>query len=139
MRKGTKQTQTPADRKADLRLQREYGISFLEYDVVLAFQHGVCAICGKAPTMNRLHVDHCHTGGLIRGLLCMRCNRAIAKFEDKADLMLAGAAYIQDPPFTKALGKKYYTAPGGVGTKKRNKLLRIRRAMIWKKKLGEND
>jgi recombination endonuclease VII len=48
-----------------------------EYDAMLAAQGGVCAICGNAPKTRRLHVDHDHRTGAVRGLLCYRCNRAL--------------------------------------------------------------
>ena len=48
-----------------------------EYDRLLARQGGVCLICGRPPQTRRLHVDHDHKTGRIRGLLCMPCNRYV--------------------------------------------------------------
>ena len=44
---------------------------------MLAEQGGGCAICGAPPKTRRLHVDHDHKTGEIRGLLCYRCNKAL--------------------------------------------------------------
>jgi Recombination endonuclease VII len=44
------------------------------YDRLLAEQGGVCAICGATPKTRRLHIDHDHKTGRVRGLLCHRCN-----------------------------------------------------------------
>jgi hypothetical protein len=115
----------PKRQAADKRLQREYGISLTEYEQVLKYQNGVCAICSKAPLPGRprLSVDHCHTTGQLRGLLCHSCNRAIAVFKDDADRMQKGADYIRRPPLFAVLGF-LITAPGRVGTKKRAALLK---------------
>ena len=47
------------------------------YDRLIAAQRGVCAICGAPPKTRRLHIDHDHRTGKVRGLLCQRCNRAL--------------------------------------------------------------
>jgi hypothetical protein len=44
------------------------------YDRLLGEQGGVCAICGNPPKTRRLHIDHDHKTGKVRGLLCHRCN-----------------------------------------------------------------
>ena len=111
------------DRAADLRLRREYGITLLEYNEVLTYQGGRCAICRRLPDKTRLSVDHCHRTGLLRGLLCWKCNNAISHFEDSAEKLQKAAIYIMRPPITQILGVRI-TAPGSVGTKKRAKLLK---------------
>lgn len=51
------------------------GISDVEYAHRLASQDGHCALCASRPQTRRLHVDHDHRTGRVRGLLCHRCNR----------------------------------------------------------------
>lgn len=116
------------DRAADLRLQREYGITLAQYGKVLKFQGGVCAICNRLPGRTRLSVDHCHVSGLLRGLLCSACNRAIAHFKDDAERLERAAHYLIVPPFHSVFGI-LITAPGRVGTKKRAKLLKQLKSM----------
>jgi hypothetical protein len=41
-------------------------------------------------------VDHNHSSGKVRGLLCNRCNRAIGMFEDSPELLLSAISYLQD-------------------------------------------
>ncbi len=53
------------------------GITDEGYAAMLAEQGGGCAICGSTPKTRRLHVDHDHASGRVRGLLCHRCNRAL--------------------------------------------------------------
>lgn len=58
--------------------RRRYGITQKDYDSLLKNQKGVCAICkGTNKSGRGLGVDHCHTTGKIRGLLCDNCNRGI--------------------------------------------------------------
>lgn len=61
-------------------LKRKYGISLQDYNMRLADQGGVCAVCGLTSTNGtRLHVDHNHTTGKVRGLLCSPCNLLVVK------------------------------------------------------------
>lgn len=88
------------------RLKRDYGISSEDYARMLVAQSGKCAICGTTQsavrkTSGRVHelcVDHCHTTGKVRGLLCVNCNVAIGKLKDDPGLMLKAAEYVQNPP-----------------------------------------
>ncbi len=56
---------------------KQLGVSDDEYARLLEAQGGGCAICGAKPKTRRLHVDHDHKTGKVRGLLCHRCNRAL--------------------------------------------------------------
>ena len=84
-----------ADRKSHLK--RKYGLTPEEYDEMLRTQHGVCAICCEKPGDLPLHVDHDHTTGKVRGLLCIRCNNALGLFQESHALFQAAAHYL-DPP-----------------------------------------
>lgn len=75
-------------------LQSHYGMSLAEYEALLTEQSGVCAICGSLPDDINLHVDHNHTTGAVRGLLCMRCNIALGNFKDDLDTLLSAALYL---------------------------------------------
>jgi hypothetical protein len=69
-----------------------YGITPDEYRAMHAAQDGRCAICGDA---GDLAVDHCHTGGQVRGLLCALCNRALGLMRDDTDLLASAISYLQ--------------------------------------------
>jgi hypothetical protein len=67
-------------------LQRRYGITQEDFETMLAAQGGGCQICGKRPGLTKagrtyIHVDHCHTTGKVRGLLCPRCNTLVGYVE----------------------------------------------------------
>jgi Recombination endonuclease VII len=52
-----------------------------EYGRLVAEANGeFCAICGNGPKTRRLHIDHDHKTGRIRGLLCFRCNRNLPTY-----------------------------------------------------------
>lgn len=122
--------QQKKDRAKDLRLRREYNITLEEYNKVLAYQNGCCYICrkthGKKGQLLVLSVDHNHTTGLVRGLLCWPCNKAIAVFRDNAGSMARAAQYIDNPPFMVVLGERF-CVPGKVGTKIRAKKIKALR------------
>lgn len=80
------------------------GMTIEAFDTLLAGQGGVCAICGKAEQdtdntgtekVRMMSVDHDHTTGEVRGILCNRHNRALGMFDDSIDLLLAAAAYLE--------------------------------------------
>ena len=73
---------------------RKYGLSVEQYDRILEAQGGVCAICLKAPKKQRLNVDHDHKTGVVRGLLCFRCNYGIGWFQDDAQRLGRMASYL---------------------------------------------
>jgi recombination endonuclease VII len=78
----------------------KYRISASEYDDLLANQGGRCAICGNPPSgqgtsMARLHIDHDHDTGRIRGLLCGRCNPGLGYFLDSPARLRVAADYIE--------------------------------------------
>lgn len=82
--------------KQNQRLKRRYGITLDTYNQFLINQKGLCAICGKhqIEIKRRLDVDHCHTTGKIRGLLCTNCNRGIGYFYENLELLDRAKEYI---------------------------------------------
>jgi len=83
-------------RNPDYFLTRNYGLRPGQYDEMLVSQGGGCAICGTVdPFGRRLHVDHDHASGKVRGLLCSPCNLGIGKMQDDPARLRAAAAYIE--------------------------------------------
>lgn len=83
-------------------LLRNYGITLDQYDEMFEKQEGVCKICKKPETstikgaVKRLAVDHCHSTGRIRGLLCNNCNTAIGLFKENKNFMLNAIQYLEE-------------------------------------------
>lgn len=73
-----------------------YKASPEEIAAMLVAQNGLCAICGEdfSTKAKGYHVDHCHTGGGVRGLLCLQCNAGLGMFKDSPDLLRAAIAYL---------------------------------------------
>jgi len=59
---------------------------------------GLCMLCGEVPGLKPLCVDHRHSDGQPRGLICNRCNIGLGFFNDDPDLFERAAAYLRDPP-----------------------------------------
>lgn len=77
-------------------LKRKYGLSLQDYDDLLESQDGLCAICKRPPVEGRnLAVDHDHSTGVIRGLLCHNCNVAIGNFGESLEIIKAAVVYLE--------------------------------------------
>ena len=61
--------------------KKRYGITIGEYSQILLTQKSRCAVCGCIPKNKRLAIDHNHTTGVVRGLLCPTCNLCLGHFE----------------------------------------------------------
>jgi hypothetical protein len=85
-------------------IRKKYNLE--EDDVVKLFerQRGLCIICTeplsnpRMPVRKRPHIDHDHTTGKIRGLLCGTCNVGLGFFKDNIDLLLKAAKYLEISP-----------------------------------------
>lgn len=92
------------------RIKKVYGLTRDDYNAILVAQGGACAICqGVRPY--RLCVDHNHATGEVRGLLCRRCNRLLRDVRDGWAILLAAAAYLDQPPVRDILGPRFVPLP----------------------------
>lgn len=89
------------DKFRDQDLQYRFGVTLHNYREMLNKQNGVCAICGKPETaksnkgkLRLLSVDHDHRTGIIRGLLCSRCNTAMGLLLDDISILRAAIRYL---------------------------------------------
>jgi len=117
------------------RLLTLYGITEAEYDAILAFQGGVCYVCEHPPVNLRLSVDHDHETGLVRGLLCWDCNKALQMIRDQVRRAYRLHCYIAMPPAVTALNTPYndgkrYGRPGRATRKWRTKREKLER-LAW--------
>lgn len=85
-------------RNRDKLLLKRYGVSVEDYNRMLVVQDGKCAICrSESPGQKGVAffiVDHDHTTGKVRGLLCAYCNKGIGRFKDSPDLLRQAACYL---------------------------------------------
>jgi hypothetical protein len=80
-------------------LRWNYGITREQYEVKAESQNWACAICGEgvpriSATRRGLCVDHDHTTGKIRDLLCMACNILIGAAKENVDVLEKASAYL---------------------------------------------
>jgi hypothetical protein len=91
-------------------VEKVYGLGPGEYEALLAFQGGVCALCGRPFSRKRGAVDHDHTTGRVRGIIHGWENTILGRIGDSVQWALRLVAYLQDPPARRAgLDRK----PGG--------------------------
>lgn len=73
-----------SSKKRNKQYLKRYGITLIQYELMLEKQNNSCAICltPVSELSTRLHVDHCHTTSRVRGLLCYNCNSGLGRFKD---------------------------------------------------------
>ena len=81
----------PGVKNAELKTR--YGITLVEYTSMHEEQEGKCAICGSKA---KLVVDHNHVTGVVRGLLCSACNRAIGHGNESPERFRSIADYLEE-------------------------------------------
>lgn len=64
-------------------------------------QRGCCKICGKSlvnPLFNKsdMHIDHNHTSGVVRGLLCCNCNHLVGVCLEDTSILRNTIEYIEE-------------------------------------------
>lgn len=91
-----RQRKLPPDAYRRKMLRRQYGLSPEQYADMLAFQGGGCAICFAPQSGPRaLSVDHDHSTGHVRGILCRACNTALGFLNDDPARLWAAIAYLE--------------------------------------------
>ncbi|MCZ2076552.1 MAG: endonuclease VII domain-containing protein [Bryobacterales bacterium] len=83
------------DAAALRKTARYWGVSESDFEAFKKAHGGKCEICGITP-QGRIHVDHNHTTGMIRGILCHACNYGIGCFKDNAARLVRAAQYLRE-------------------------------------------
>ena len=92
-----KHNQTHKLHYKNYQLVRNYNITLEDFNKIKESQDNCCAICGKHESNFKkgLAVDHCHTTGKIRGLLCGGCNTSLGRFNDDINMLNKAIQYLQ--------------------------------------------
>lgn len=92
-----KKNPLPKEVQRDRNLRNSFGIGLEAYNKILEDQSGCCAICGinSCASGRNFAVDHCHTTGVIRGLLCQFCNTALGQFQDSPEILAKAITYLE--------------------------------------------
>lgn len=107
-RQWKQQKERNPDMEIGRRLEAVYGITRADYAEMLVKQNNACYICEEPETsmhrrdgkerVKRLAVDHCHTTGKVRKLLCTRCNHTLGRVKEDVDILRAMINYIEIHP-----------------------------------------
>lgn len=77
-------------------IKTKYGLTVEQYDAMIHAQSGQCAICGGSlEDTRKTHIDHCHSTGQVRGVLCHACNVGLGHFKDDVDVLARAINYLQ--------------------------------------------
>lgn len=82
----------------DILLKRKYGLGVEEYNQMFEAQKGCCGICGKHQIQEyySLAIDHSHSTGKVRGLLCSNCNTALGLLKEDPEIMKKAIEWVQN-------------------------------------------
>ena len=82
----------------DRYLKSKYSISEEMYNIMFEKQFGCCAICNLHQTKlnHKLYVDHNHTTGEVRKLLCSHCNFLLGNCKEDHSILMRASQYLQE-------------------------------------------
>jgi len=83
--------QKKAEELKEYRLKQRYNLTQTEYDQ-LKESTPHCPICGSEEP---LVIDHDHSTGKVRGLICQPCNKALGFFRDNTQSMKNAIKYLE--------------------------------------------
>jgi len=92
-----KRMNKPLSHEARLKLKlKQYGLTCAAYWAMLEKQGGLCAICCvdfAQPGIVKC-IDHNHTTGEVRGILCGHCNTGIGFARESVDVLSSMIKYL---------------------------------------------
>ncbi len=84
--------------QADRALHHNYGLDLQGWLAMYEAQGKACKICSRPGELegraSKLHVDHCHGTGVVRGLLCGPCNRGIGLLQHDPAILASASRYL---------------------------------------------
>lgn len=78
-------------------VQKQYGLTKAAFTAMWEASGGCCTICSTPLRITHAGyaIDHNHTTGEVRGLLCSTCNAGLGQFKDSPSRLRAAAAYLE--------------------------------------------
>lgn len=83
------------DCSSERHLRQKYSLTMKNKQEMFERQNRSCKICLRDMEIKQIHVDHCHTSGKVRGLLCSACNKSIGLMKDDPESCLRMAEYLK--------------------------------------------
>lgn len=96
-RKLAKEVKAAKRARRDADYFKKFGIERERAMALLSAPNATCEICGRIPAgvrANTLCIDHDHSTGKFRGVLCSTCNYGLGMFKDKKENLLAAFNYL---------------------------------------------
>jgi hypothetical protein len=78
------------------RLTTKYGIDLSQFNEMYSQQDGKCYICQSSVPNDEIRVDHNHSTGIVRKLLCHNCNVILGHAKEDPDILLKCVEYLRD-------------------------------------------
>lgn len=91
------------------KIKKLYNLTESDYSLMFENQNGCCGICLN-PVEYRgknTHIDHCHTSGKVRKILCSNCNTAIGLMKDDVEILKKAIEYIEEYQISNDAGKAF--------------------------------
>lgn len=97
-KRNKKDYQQNPEYRRNAKLKNKFGITLSDYNDMFAAQNGCCKICGKHQQefKKALCLDHCHTTGNIRALLCNNCNTMLGMAAENKETLLNAIKYLEE-------------------------------------------
>ena len=73
---------------------KRYGITVEQYGQMLTEQNTRCPLC-SSEFDREPHIDHCHSSGKVRGLLCFNCNTMLGSAKDNVETLRKAISYLE--------------------------------------------
>ena len=77
-------------------MKSRYGINLETYNNMLVDQENKCPLCSRSFDEVKIHIDHCHKTGKVRGLLCEMCNKGLGHFKDDPEIIRSAINYLKN-------------------------------------------
>lgn len=112
-------------------LKDRYGLSYDQYFIMLVEQNYQCKICSIHNDVKKLGVDHCHSTGRVRGLICQDCNFSLGRMQDSVERLQNAINYLNSTLESKTIADVLKSAynrgwiskkDGNISLRKDNKL-----------------
>lgn len=97
---GWKRRATESDYSLKRKLTK-YRLSLEDYNKLLEDCDNKCTIC-RREVVKWLDIDHCHLTGVVRGLLCNKCNTGLGLFQDDPVLLQNAIKYLENAPLAES-------------------------------------
>lgn len=88
---------TIKEQQRNAHLKHKYGLTQELFLDKLEEQHYNCAICNSKleDKGHNTQIDHCHTTGKVRDILCQHCNRGLGSFKDSIENLKIAIKYLE--------------------------------------------